>query len=94
MPRDSLGSGTASPNVGGVPSGYQLARVHFDDQGNPVSITPFVSGFVYHDNAQTEANGAAQFGRLAGMAQDNDGSIFFTDDQSGVYRISYTGGQK
>ncbi|ULH17141.1 PQQ-dependent sugar dehydrogenase (plasmid) [Deinococcus sp. KNUC1210] len=77
------------------PSGYQLARVHFDEQGNPVSITPFVSGFVYHDDAQTEANGWAQFGRLAGMAQDTDGSLLFTDDQSGVlYRLSYTGGQK
>ncbi|WP_425145188.1 PQQ-dependent sugar dehydrogenase [Deinococcus sp.] len=77
------------------PSGYQLARVHFDAQGKPLSITPFVSGFVYHDDNQKEANGWTQFGRLAGLAQDIDGSLLFTDDQSGVlYRLSYTGGQK
>ena len=74
------------------PSGYELARVHFDQNGKPQSITPFVTGFVYKDPAQKDADGWTQFGRLAGLAQDVDGSLLFTDDQSGVlYRLSYVG---
>ncbi|GAA5534542.1 sorbosone dehydrogenase family protein [Deinococcus aluminii] len=71
------------------PSGYEIARVDFDAQNKPVSITPFVSGFVYQENGEWK-----QFGRLAGVAVYTDGSLLFTDDQSGViYRVRYTGGQ-
>ncbi|GAA5512725.1 hypothetical protein Dcar01_01446 [Deinococcus carri] len=71
------------------PSGYEIARVDFDAQNRPVSITPFVSGFVFQEQGQWK-----QFGRVAGVAVYNDGSLLFTDDQSGViYRVRATGGQ-
>ncbi|WP_189002845.1 PQQ-dependent sugar dehydrogenase [Deinococcus roseus] len=70
------------------PSGYELARVHFDAMGVPVSITPFMTGFVFKDGDVWK-----QFARLAGVAQYTDGSLLVTDDQSGVLlQISYTGG--
>ncbi|WP_407571532.1 PQQ-dependent sugar dehydrogenase [Deinococcus altitudinis] len=72
------------------PSGYEIGRVDFDAAGKPVSITPFVTGFVYQDQG-----GWKQFGRVAGVAQYTDGSLLFTDDQSGViYRVIYAGGSK
>ena len=72
------------------PSGYQIAHVTFDKNNQPTQITPFVSGFVYQDGDTWK-----QFGRLAGVAQYTDGSLLFTDDQSGVlYRVLYTGGQQ
>ena len=69
------------------PSGYEIGRVNFDAAGKPVGISPFVTGFVYQDEG-----GWMQFGRVAGVAQYTDGSLLFTDDQSGViYRVLYTG---
>lgn len=71
------------------PSGYEIARVNFDDANKPTSITPFVTGFVFEEGGQWK-----QFGRVAGVAVYTDGSLLFTDDQSGViYRVRYTGGQ-
>ncbi|MGY2896642.1 glucose/arabinose dehydrogenase [Deinococcus sp. UYEF24] len=71
------------------PSGYQIAHVSFDANNQPTEITPFVSGFVYPDGDTWK-----QFGRVAGVAQYIDGSLIFTDDQSGVlYRVLYTGGR-
>ncbi len=71
------------------PSGYYIGWVQFDANNQPVSVEPFVSGFVYQD-----AGGWKQFGRVAGVAQYTDGSLIFTDDQSGVlYRVIYTGGK-
>ncbi|MFB9995273.1 PQQ-dependent sugar dehydrogenase [Deinococcus oregonensis] len=70
------------------PSGYEIARVNFDAANKPTAITPFVTGFVYEENGEWK-----QFGRVAGIAQYTDGSLLFTDDQSGViYRVRYTGG--
>ena len=58
-------------------------RIHFKD-GRPVSIEPFVTGFV---TPQGES------GRLVGNAISADGSLLFTDDRNGViYRVSYIGG--
>ncbi len=72
------------------PSGYQIAHVSFDANNQPTEITPFVSGFVYQDGDTWK-----QFGRVAGVAQYIDGSLIFTDDQSGVlYRVLYTGDLK
>ncbi len=69
------------------PSGYEIGRVEFDAAGKPVGISPFVTGFVYQEDGQWK-----QFGRVAGVAQYTDGSLLFTDDQSGViYRVMYTG---
>ena len=65
------------------PSGYEVVRIHFKD-GRPVSIEPFVTGFV---TPQGES------GRLVGNAISADGSLLFTDDRNGViYRVSYIGG--
>jgi Raf kinase inhibitor-like YbhB/YbcL family protein len=64
------------------PSGYEVVRIRFNG-GQPVSIKPFVTGFV---TAQGE------FGRLVGNAIAQDGSLLFTDDRNGViYRVSYVG---
>ena len=60
----------------------------FDAANKPTGIEPFVTGFVYQDGAEWK-----QFGRVAGVATYTDGSLLFTDDQSGViYRVMYTGG--
>ena len=70
------------------PSGYYIGHVAFDASNRPTGVTPFVSGFVYQDGEVWK-----QFGRVAGVAQYTDGSLLFTDDQSGVlYRVRYTGG--
>jgi Raf kinase inhibitor-like YbhB/YbcL family protein len=64
------------------PSGYEVVRIHFKN-GQPVSISPFVTGFVTTQG---------EFGRLVGNAIAQDGSLLFTDDRNGViYRVSYAG---
>jgi glucose/arabinose dehydrogenase len=65
-------------------TGYKIARVVFDASGQPTAIEDFVTGFLIE-------NGTAQFGRLAGTAIAQDGSLLFTDDENGViYRVSYS----
>ena len=62
------------------PSGYEVVRIHFKN-GQPVSIEPFVTGFV---------TSQGEHGRLVGNAVAQDGSLLFTDDRNGViYRVSY-----
>jgi Raf kinase inhibitor-like YbhB/YbcL family protein len=64
------------------PSGYEVVRIHFKN-GQPVSIEPFVTGFVTPQG---------EYGRLVGNAVAQDGSLLFTDDRNGViYRVSYVG---
>jgi Raf kinase inhibitor-like YbhB/YbcL family protein len=64
------------------PSGYEVVRIHFRD-GQPVSIEPFVTGFLTPQG---------EHGRLVGNAISRDGSLLFTDDRNGViYRVSYVG---
>jgi glucose/arabinose dehydrogenase len=66
---------------GAPPSGYQVKRLHFDEQGKPVGFEPFVSGFLQNDG--TEA-----FARIAGVAVHPDGSLLISDDDNGVvYRV-------
>ncbi|MET0343840.1 MAG: PQQ-dependent sugar dehydrogenase [Polyangiales bacterium] len=63
-------------------TGYKVGRVVFQ-QGEPVAIEDFVTGFLIED-------GKAQFGRLAGIAVAPDGSLLFTDDENGVvYRVHH-----
>jgi glucose/arabinose dehydrogenase len=65
------------------PSGYEVVRIRFSDEGRPEKIEPFISGFVTEDGKQ-------QFGRPVGLAQLPDGSLLISDDDSGViYRVSY-----
>jgi Raf kinase inhibitor-like YbhB/YbcL family protein len=64
-------------------SGYEVARIRFRD-GKPVSIEPFVTGFVGE---------GGESARPMGNVIARDGSLLFTDDRNGViYRVSYTGG--
>ena len=66
------------------PSGYEVVHIHFKN-GQPVSIEPFVTGFVTPQG---------EYGRLVGNAVAQDGSLLFTDDRNGViYRVSYVGNE-
>lgn len=68
------------------PSGYEVVRVHFNAQGKPVSMTPFLTGFV----TRQRDGRWGQFGRPCGLAQMPDGSLLVGDDTEGViYRITY-----
>ena len=70
------------------PSGYQIARIHFDKAGRPLSVTPFVDGFLL-DNPTPKLRWG-QFARVAGVAQNVDGSLLFSDDTNNiVYRVAY-----
>lgn len=70
------------------PSGYYLARIRFNEAGRPISVTPFVEGFLLKDPAPNVKWG--HFGRLAGCAQMPDGSLLLSDDTNNiVYRIAY-----
>lgn len=62
-------------------TGYSVVRVEFED-GQPVGISDFVSGFL-------NAEGSATFGRPAGITVDAVGALLFSDDSNGVvYRVS------
>jgi hypothetical protein len=64
----------------------QGMHVRFDNQGRPVRVEDFVSGWLVNNN-QTH------FGRIVGIKQHTDGSLLVADDANGViYRIAYTGG--
>jgi len=68
------------------PSGYEIVRVHFRG-GRPVSVRPFVTGFLAH----TGTRSWARFARPFGLAQMPDGSLLMGDDQNGIlYRITYS----
>jgi glucose/arabinose dehydrogenase len=71
------------------PAGYEVVRVRFQN-GKPVKIEPFLSGFLIKQGDQW-----ANMGRLCGLAQLPDGSLLFGDDTGGViYRVSYEGGER
>jgi glucose/arabinose dehydrogenase len=64
-------------------TGYRIAFVPFDEDGAPQAIEDFVSGFLIQD-------GAATFGRPAGVTVAADGALLFSDDTNGiVYRVQY-----
>jgi len=63
------------------PTGYKVVRLRFED-GVPTGFEDFVTGFLIED-------GAATFGRPAGLTVAPDGAVLFTDDTNGiVYRVS------
>jgi glucose/arabinose dehydrogenase len=64
------------------PTGYEVVRLVFEN-GAPRRFEDFVTGFLIED-------GAATFGRPAGIAVAQDGSLLFSDDTSGtIYRVRY-----
>ena len=64
-------------------SGYELARIRFDANGQATRVETFVSGFMSRD-------GTGQYGRPCGVAVMRDGSLLLSDDANGViYRITY-----
>jgi glucose/arabinose dehydrogenase len=63
------------------PTGYAVARVIYED-GEPQSFEPFLDGFLIED-------GAATFGRPAGLTLAPDGALLVSDDLNGmIYRIT------
>lgn len=65
------------------PVGYKVVLIRFE-KGQPTAVQDFLTGFLAND-------GKAQFGRPCGMAVDDDGTLYLSDDGGGViYRITYT----
>jgi glucose/arabinose dehydrogenase len=63
------------------PSGFEVVRIHFQN-GGPMKIEPFLSGFLAPDGLSTVA-------RPAGLAVAGDGSLLVGDDANGViYRVT------
>jgi glucose/arabinose dehydrogenase len=68
------------------PSGYEVVRVRFNQDGTPIGIEPFLTGF----KVEMGNGDWGQFARLAGLAVAKDGALLVSDDKNGViYRISY-----
>ena len=66
------------------PSGFKVMRIKFEN-GKAMRFEDFLSGFLLE-------NGAAQFGRPAGLAIAKDGALLISDDANGViYRVAYGG---
>ena len=62
------------------PEGYKIQRIHFEN-GNPVSVQDFFSGFLSKD-------GKTRFGRPAGIVVSEKNFVYIADDESGViYRV-------
>jgi glucose/arabinose dehydrogenase len=65
--------------------GYKVVRVRFED-GQPREVQDFFGEFLTEDRR-------SHFGRLAGLAVDNDGALLVSEDTNGViYRISHRAG--
>ncbi|MET0392060.1 MAG: PQQ-dependent sugar dehydrogenase [Chitinophagaceae bacterium] len=63
------------------PDGFKVQRIRFNN-GNPVGAEDFLSGFL-------SADGKSRFGRPAGLAIAENGSVFISDDTNGViYKVT------
>jgi glucose/arabinose dehydrogenase len=66
------------------PTGFRVVRVKFEN-GKPIRFEDFLTGFTIED-------GAAHFGRPAGLAIAHDGALLISDDSNGViYRVAHSG---
>ena len=64
-------------------SGYMIAMISFDDDGQPTGYAPYISGFLKDGSA---------WGRPVDTAFGPDGALYVSDDYAGaVYRIAYDG---
>lgn len=67
------------------PSGYEVVRLTFDENGQPTGFEDFLTGFLVEEQI-------ANIGRIAGLAIAPDGSLLITEDTNGIiYRVAYTG---
>jgi len=68
------------------PSGYEIVRIRFTDDGTFEAFEPFVTGFL-----QSTPDGKHGYiGRPTGIAQARDGSLLVSDDSNGaIYRIAH-----
>lgn len=68
------------------PSGYEVVRIHFNDDGKPDKFEPFITGWL----DEKDDGEWGHYGRLAGLTVAPDGSaIYLADDKNGViYRVS------
>src|SRR5262245_32195241 len=65
-----------------VPTGFKVARLKFES-GKPNGFEDFLTGFLID-------KGKNQFGRPAGLAITNDGSLLVSDDSNGIiYKVTY-----
>jgi glucose/arabinose dehydrogenase len=65
-------------------TGYKIVRIDFDEQGQPVEFTDFITGFLIED-------GMAHFGRVAGLLVLQDGSLLISEDTNGmIYRVAHS----
>lgn len=60
-----------------VPTGYKVVRFKFDNSGNFESAEDFVTGWL-------SADGKTSLGRPVDIRIETDGTIFISDDKSGV----------
>ncbi|MEW6048514.1 MAG: PQQ-dependent sugar dehydrogenase [Bacillota bacterium] len=66
-----------------VPVGYEVLRIKFDQEGQPVSQEVFATGWL---------QGRSAWGRPVDIKELPDGSLLVSDDFAGViYRITYEG---
>ena len=71
-----------------VPTGYKIVRVTLDDKGQPQGgAQDFITGWL----APGETKRGRWMGRPVGIAFDNDGAMYVSDDAGGViYRITHS----
>ena len=64
-----------------VPTGYKIARVSFDTDGNYVGITDFISGWLTSDGTK--------LGRPVDLVFGSDNALYISDDDTGtIYRLA------
>jgi glucose/arabinose dehydrogenase len=70
-----------------TPTGFKVGVLKFEN-GNPTGFEDFLTGFLINNDEN-------QFGRPAGLAVMNDGSLLISDDTNGIiYRVSYAAANK
>ncbi len=63
--------------------GYRISQVKFDEDGNPTSYDPFITGWLQGEEDIK--------GRPVSLLQLKDGSVLISDDNSGkIYRVTYS----
>lgn len=67
------------------PSGYEVVRVRFGEDGQPEGLEPFLTGFL----GETPEGGHQIIGRPMGLAVTPEGALLVGDDTNGViYRVT------